>query len=136
MSGEYGVSSVKIKALCCDASMVDGSPLMVRLGRAEAATWILKSFVKVAPTLSATCTVKLKSPAVAGVPPMVPVLEPSTSPVGSAPLLIDQPYGGFPPAAVKVVDGYAVPTAPSGKGSGVVMVRSERSEEHTSELQS
>src|SRR5207342_357048 len=46
------------------------------------------------------------------------------NPAGSAPLMIDQVYGGVPPEAFSVAE-YAVPTAPDESAGCVVIVRPE-----------
>ncbi len=53
---------------------------------------------------SVTWTVKLKVPAVVGVPAMTPVLALRVSPEGSAPLTTDQVYGEVPPDAESVAE--------------------------------
>jgi hypothetical protein len=61
---------------------------------------------------SVTLIVKLKVPAVVGVPEIVPVAD-RVSPAGRAPELRLQLYGMVPPLAASVVE-YAVPTCPAG----------------------
>jgi len=51
---------------------------------------------------SETRTVKLKLPEVEGVPLRTPVEVERASPAGSEPVVMDQLYGGRPPAAAKV----------------------------------
>ena len=59
---------------------------------------------------SVTCTVKLDSPAVVGVPLIVPLLF-KLRPVGKEPEANVHEYGSVPPEAVSAVE-YAVPTIP------------------------
>ena len=70
------------------------------------ATVILNAWVLVPEGLpeSVTWTVKLKMPAVVGVPVIVPVVD-KLRPVGNVPLLIDHAVGVIPPLAVSVVAG-------------------------------
>ena len=51
---------------------------------------------------SCTFAVKEKLPAHVGVPAIVPPIEFSVSPVGSAPLVVLHTYGGTPPVAASV----------------------------------
>ena len=53
------------------------------------------------PVESTTWAVKLNVPAAVGVPVMAPVEGFSVRPVGSAPLMIENVYGGTPPVATK-----------------------------------
>src|SRR5208283_5897626 len=68
---------------------------------------------------SVTLIVKLKVPAAAGVPEIVPVAADNVRPVGNAPELMLQLYGVVPPLAPIVVE-YAVPDCPV--GSDVVVI--------------
>ena len=70
------------------------------------ATVMLKALVLVPEGLpeSVTWTVKLKVPAVVGVPVIVPAVD-KLRPVGNVPLLIDHDVGVMPPLAVSVVVG-------------------------------
>jgi hypothetical protein len=61
-----------------------------------------RALVAVLLALSVTITVKLKVPAVVGVPEIIPVDVPSVRPFGRAPAVIDQVYGSKPPVAVRV----------------------------------
>ncbi len=61
-------------------------------------------FVAVAEELSLTCTLKLKIPAEAGVPPIVPFEEPRANPPGRDPPLADHVYGVVPPEAARVCE--------------------------------
>src|SRR5579885_3386467 len=70
--------------------------------------------------LSVTCTVNPKWPPLVGVPAMVPLAAFRLSPGGSAPLLIDQLYGGLPCCADSPAE-YGLPAVPSGR-LAVVMV--------------
>src|SRR5436190_16182435 len=82
-------------------------------------TWvmlILKGAVEVALSESVTRRVKLKVPAVAGLPERV--APPSVSPGGSVPLSSVQVKAGVPPVAVKVYE-YAAASVPAA-GAGVV----------------
>jgi hypothetical protein len=58
----------------------------------------------VAPTLSATRTIKLKVPSVDGVPLMTPVPEVRLKPVGIAPDITDQANGAVPPVDCRVCE--------------------------------
>jgi hypothetical protein len=69
--------------------------------------------------LSATCTIKLRFPALVGVPLITPELD-SVRPAGKAPDVIVQLYGAVPPAANKVSE-YAVPAMPVERGDVVLM---------------
>ena len=62
------------------------------------------------PPESSTLTVNEKAPVVVGVPDTV--LPDTPSPGGSAPLLIDQWYGGVPPEAPKGTGEYPTETSP------------------------
>jgi hypothetical protein len=53
---------------------------------------------------SVASTVKAEVPLVVGVPEMTPVPAARLRPAGSAPLLIDQVYGGVPPLAASVAE--------------------------------
>jgi len=53
----------------------------------------------VIPEESTTWAVKLKEPAVVGVPVMAPVLGFSVKPGGRLPAVIEKVYGGVPPVA-------------------------------------
>src|SRR5262245_62864848 len=55
-----------------------------------------------------TSATKLNVPSAVGVPEITPEFAASVSPGGSAPLAIDQVYGGVPPSAVRPVE-YATP---------------------------
>ena len=63
---------------------------------------IINGLVAVAPILSVTMIVKLKVPAVVGVPAIAPVDGVRVSPAGSKPVESDQVYGTAPPIAVRV----------------------------------
>ncbi|MEO7651069.1 MAG: hypothetical protein ABIZ80_11425, partial [Bryobacteraceae bacterium] len=78
---------------------------------------MLKLWVAFPSRRSVTVAVKLKLPAVVGVPVMEP-FAPSDNPAGAEP---DHVYGGVPPAAVRVCE-YGEPTVPPGKGEVLVMV--------------
>jgi len=69
--------------------------------------------VSLSPSLSVTFTVKLNAPAALGVPEIVPAVASSVSPPGSAPAVIVQANGFFPPAVERVWS-YAVPTVALG----------------------
>jgi hypothetical protein len=98
-----------------------GSGLAVEIvGAATGLTVREKAFVAVPPPV--TWTVKLKAPAVVGVPPITPVEAFRLSPAGSAPAEIDQLYGVVPPVAV-IVWLYTVPTVAAGSGLTVEIVR-------------
>ena len=64
--------------------------------------------------LSLTLTVRLEVPAVVGIPLTVQLFGASVSPAGSAPVVILQVKGGFPPVTPKTWL-YGVPTIPPGK---------------------
>jgi len=51
---------------------------------------------------SLTCTVKVLTPMVVGVPEIAPVVVLRVSPAGREPEVTDQLYGVFPPAASRV----------------------------------
>jgi hypothetical protein len=78
---------------------------------------ILKLRLAVRDALSVTVAVKLKLPAVVGVPEINPSGE-SESPAGGEP---DHRYGGVPPEAASDCE-YGDPTVPSGRGEVVVIV--------------
>src|SRR5258706_11135571 len=78
---------------------------------------ILKLRLAVWDALSVTVAVKLKLPAVVGVPEIKPSGE-SESPAGGEP---DHRYGGVPPEAASDCE-YGDPTVPSGSGDVVVIV--------------
>src|SRR3972149_4405203 len=67
-----------------------------------ALTVMLSAFVAMALLSSVTCTVKLDTPAVVGMPLISPVALLSVSPAGSVPTVSAHTYGVFPPAAVSV----------------------------------
>src|SRR5437870_4619973 len=75
-------------------------------------TTMLRACVAVSATLAA-CTVKLEVPPVVGVPVIAPVPAFSDTPVGSAPVVIDQAYVPLPPVAASVWL-YAVPVVALG----------------------
>lgn len=70
---------------------------------------------------SLTLIVKLKFPAVVGIPEIVPVVD-RVRPTGKVPELMLQLYGMVPPVAANVVE-YAVPTCPD--GTDVVVICSD-----------
>ena len=49
------------------------------------------------PVLSTACTVKMKLPGAEGVPETIPVVLPSESPAGSAPVVTDHVIAPVPP---------------------------------------
>ena len=65
------------------------------------------------PLLSVTRRVKADTPAAAGVPLMVPLLDVNVSPVGSDPAETSHTYGVIPPTAFNVV-AYAAPAVAPG----------------------
>src|SRR5262249_30175910 len=67
----------------------------------------------VAPAASLTRIVKENGPAAVRTPVIRPVPGLSVRPAGSEPELIDQEYGGLPPAACIVTE-YAAPAVPPG----------------------
>src|SRR3990172_7910786 len=67
-----------------------------------ALTVIDSALVAVALLSSVTCTVKLDTPAVVGMPLISPVALFSVSPAGRVPTVTAHTYGVFPPAAVSV----------------------------------
>src|SRR4051794_18897403 len=74
---------------------------------------MLSDWVAVALELSFTCTVKLKGPAVLGVPVMLP-FGASDRPDGRDPAVVDQVYPPAPPVAVNVC-WYGAPITPFGR---------------------
>jgi len=73
------------------------------------ATLIVQDMVAVVPVESLTVALKVKLPAVVGIPVMAPVEGFSFSPAGSAPLLMLKVYGVSPPVAVSAEE-YEMPT--------------------------
>jgi hypothetical protein len=67
----------------------------------------------VAPTLSATRTIKLKVPSVDGVPLMMPVPAVRFNPAGIVPDITDQANGAVPPVACRLCE-YEAPTVAAG----------------------
>src|SRR3954468_1035612 len=65
---------------------------------------------------SVACTVKVKRPALVGVPVIVP-FDARVSPLGNVPLEIAQLYGATPPLAVMRAGRYVDPYLPSGRVS-------------------
>jgi hypothetical protein len=65
----------------------------------------------------------VESPLTVGVPLIVPELD-NARPVGRAPLVMDQVYGGTPPVALKAVE-YAVKVRPCGSAAAVAIVSAE-----------
>jgi hypothetical protein len=61
-------------------------------------------FVCTGALLSVTVTVKVDIPLAVGVPEIVPVADPSVSPAGRLPEVMDQVYGWVPPLAVRVCE--------------------------------
>jgi len=80
-----------------------GSELVVIDG-GFAVTAIVSVWLAVAPVVSLTFTLKLKLPAVLGVPEICPLVAASTSPGGGEPVAIDHVYPGVPPEAVTVAE--------------------------------
>src|SRR5260370_3257942 len=78
--------------------------------------------VAVAPVLSVTCAVKLKTPVVAGTPLRMPVFGSSARPFGSDPSVIDHVYAGVPPWARNVTE-YCAPSIAGGRMGIMVIVR-------------
>ena len=74
----------------------------------------------VQPAASVACTVKVKVPAVVGVPVSAPPVA-SVNPGGSVPVTRVNEYGPVPPEAVNVWL-YAVPTAPEGIVVGLTVM--------------
>src|SRR5690348_1064732 len=98
-------------------------PVIVKLGVADAGpTLIESSWFAGADALSVTRALNVNDPVAVGVPLMRPLLEFRLKPSGSAPVVTDQEYGGFPPVAVSVCE-YADPTDAPGKGAVVVIAR-------------
>src|ERR1700728_3862955 len=64
--------------------------------------------------------VKVKVPAAVGVLEMTPLVPPSTRPLGKAPAVTDNTYGGTPPVPASVWL-YATPMVPLFNGEFVVM---------------
>ena len=77
----------------------DELPLICRSGPPVALIEALLAVSDVGKLESVTVAVKLTLPAVVGVPVMAPVEAFSVSPAGSDPELIENVYGGVPPAA-------------------------------------
>jgi len=91
--------------------------LPVRNVSGGAVTVMKKPCWPVAAAESVTLTTKLKVPVTVGVPEIVPPAGFSVKPVGKAPLIMLQVYGGVPPAATRFV-AYGVPIWPLGRGLG------------------
>ena len=72
------------------------------------------------PSPPVTRAVKDAVPVAVGVPVMTPDPE-SPRPVGSAPDATDHAYGVVPPAAARLVEGYATPVVPSGSVAAVMV---------------
>jgi hypothetical protein len=75
----------------------------------------VSGLLAVAPLKSVTWMVKLKMPAVVGVPLICPVAEFSARPPGKAPTVTAQIYGGVPPLTIGVTE-HLTPTVHGGKG--------------------
>jgi len=78
-------------------------------------------FVTGGDAASLTRIVKFGLPAMLGAPLITPVFAFKVSPAGSDPDATDHVYDPTPPVAAKVTE-YGAPTAPVGKGDGVVIV--------------
>ncbi len=79
----------------------------------------VKAFVADRPAESATRSVKVEDPELAGVPVMLPVAEARVSPSGKLPSDTDHEYGGVPPAAEACAE-YAAPVTPPGNAEAVI----------------
>ena len=79
-----------------------------------------KPLEPVVPAASVTVTVAVKSPAVVGVPEMVPP-ESSATPAGNAPPDTAHLYGAIPPVAASWTLGYSTPNMPEASGDFDVM---------------
>lgn len=71
------------------------------------------------PELFVAATVKLKAPAVVGVPEMTPVVSSRTNPAGSAPALIENVAAGLPTETGTVKEN-GVPSTGVGRADGAV----------------
>lgn len=81
-----------------------------------------KDAIAVFVTMSVTITVKFEvGPPVAGVPLSMPLDRPNVIPLGRAPAVCTQVYGGEPPDAVNVKE-YGIPCPPVDNGELLVMV--------------
>jgi len=81
-------------------------------------------FVATAEEPSVNCAVKLKEPALAGTPEIIPVEPSMDNPPGKAPAIIDHLNGATPPVAESGCE-YAEPTEIGGNEGAVVMVSPE-----------
>ena len=92
-----------------------------------ATTVIVNALVACTLAASVTCAVKLKLPALVGIPVMAPLVASNVRPAGKEPDVMDQRYGGVPPTAFRLAE-YAVPMAPPDRVGAVVIVSAEITE--------
>src|ERR1022692_2785265 len=93
-----------------EAVVMDGGGLMVKANALLAVAWLT----------SVTWMVKLKLPAVVGVPLICPVAEFSATPAGRVPAGTLKVKGNVPPVITRVCE-YLAPTVPCGNGEAVVI---------------